>query len=96
MAAAAMIGLGTLGAAQAAPFTATGHQAGAAVASGIETVSERHRDGRRHKHRRGHRHGFRGERHWYRPACFHKRVKVYDPFFDGYVYITRLVCPRHY
>ena len=98
LAMAALIGLGALGTAQAAPFAGTGSKAGIAVERGIDTVSEERRGGRRdRRHRRGHRHGFhRPGRHWYRPHCFHKRVRVYDPFFDGFVYTTRLVCPRRY
>lgn len=106
LAMAAMIGLGTIGTAQAAPFAAVGPNASPAVASGIETVADRdggrrHRDGHRGErrgHRGGHRdrrHGFRG-RHWVRPACFHKRIRVYDPYHDAFFIKTRLVCPRHY
>ncbi len=106
LAMAAMIGLGAIGGAQAAPFAAVGPNTSPAVASGIETVSERdgdrrhrggHRGDRHRGHRGGHRdrrHGFR-DRHWIRPACFHKRIRVYDPFYDAFFIKTRLVCPRY-
>ncbi|MEM9223214.1 MAG: hypothetical protein AAGB11_12540 [Pseudomonadota bacterium] len=94
---AAMIGFGTLGAAQAAPL-ASANAAGAAIAgeAGVTEVGGRHRGRHRHGRRHRHRHNFHFGWH-YRPArCYFKRVKVYDPNYDEYYYERRKVCTRHW
>ncbi|GAB5374831.1 MAG: hypothetical protein AcusKO_12930 [Acuticoccus sp.] len=94
LAIAAVIGLGAISA-QAAPFTGTNPAAG--VASGIEAVSDR-REGRRGGHRDRRRHG-RRHRHPHRPhwrpirnRCWYTKVRVYDPYYDEFIYRSRRVC----
>lgn len=100
LAIAASIGLAALTGAQAAPFSGQAPASAASIASDVTEVGQKGAR-RGHRHRR-HRHGFRGHYvgprwgHGYHRRCYWKKVRVYDPFIDGFFYETRKVCRPYY